>query len=77
MATETGQPPIDGALGDAGRLGGRHHRPPLNNNSIDNATPADRTERRVSVNLHLGLLVLVVSQLPASRQARMTTDKRT
>ena len=76
MASKARQPPIDRALAHARRLGRHRHRPPLNHHSIDYPPPPDRTERRVSVNLHLGLLELSwLGSCSASSEARMSTDK--
>src|SRR6187399_1418053 len=76
IASKARQPPIDRALAHARRLGRHRHRPPHNPHSIDYPPPPDRTERRVSVNLHLGLLELSwLGSCSASSEARMSTDK--
>jgi hypothetical protein len=68
VIAKPGQPPVDRALGDAGGLGRRRHRPNLRTHLLDHPPPTDRTERSSSVHLHpglLGLSLLGSSQPPA------------
>jgi hypothetical protein len=73
LLTPAPQPAPDRSLCDAGGLGRRRHTPALLTNPLDQQPAAIRTGAGITVKLHpVSSLELVVSQLPASKGARMS-----